>query len=420
MGELGPACKMALRNVIAYRRRSLLAGSVVCAGVLAMCLADAYLNGFGDRLVADFAASGGHLRLSAPGYAARRALCALDRLVAEPEASAALAARAAAPAAISALPLIRVACVAQLGERSANLVALGAECYGPDGSLAPPFAASALAWGGYPRPGERGLLLSAKEARRLAAGPGDSLVLLASDAYGSFSAVELPLLGVAATAPGPEDCLVELGAMRELTGLESGATELALYVMGASGAPLDPRDAAAPIEGMAAAARAGGLEAKAWDASSSALPALLRFFDLFVYVIYAIFALVAGSGIANSVYLSVQDRLRDFATLRAVAFGPGALKAIVGLETLVVGAAGSAAGVAASYALIFLLGPGGFKLSRAMRGIAAWMPAAIEARPDPASLALIAAGGCLLPLIAAAYPLAVLGRLKIREALTVD
>ncbi|MDP3177838.1 MAG: ABC transporter permease, partial [Spirochaetaceae bacterium] len=165
------------------------------------------------------------------------------------------------------------------------------------------------------------------------------------------------------------------------------------------------------------AVEAAGLEAELWDSEGSLAAPLMAFFDSFVYVIYAIFALVAGSGIANSVLLSVQDRTRDFGTLRAVAFGPGAVKAIVALETVIIGAAASLAAAAASWAFIAALGPEGLIIPETTRGITDWMPRSVAARVDPAALALILAGGIFLPLAAAAYPLHVLGKLKIREAL---
>ncbi|MBL8965364.1 MAG: hypothetical protein JNG85_00060 [Spirochaetaceae bacterium] len=113
----------------------------------------------------------------------------------------------------------------------------------------------------------------------------------------------------------------------------------------------------------------------------------------------------------------MQDRTRDFATLRAVAFPASWVKAIVALETLFVGAAASLAAVAASVLVIAAMGSEGLRLSEATRGIAEWMPLSIPARVDPVAFALIFLGGSIAPLAAAAYPLRVLGRLNIREGL---
>lgn len=54
-----------------------------------------------------------------------------------------------------------------------------------------------------------------------------------------------------------------------------------------------------------------------------------------VYAMYAISLAVAWAGIANSVLLSVRDLTRDFATLRAVAFSAGWVKAIVAVRYIV-------------------------------------------------------------------------------------
>lgn len=420
--------KMAFRNVLKYGRRSVETFVVVFAGVAAVAVVDAFLNGFSDRLVSGFAVSGGHVRASAPGYGARRATCPLDRLVADPEAATGAAASAAAAAAraagkaarfasVAALPSLRAPCALQLGDRSVNAYATGADAFLPGNGLAPPFRSATLAAGRFPGPGERGLVLSERVASRLGAKEGDLVIVLASDSFGSFGAVELPLLGVARADPGPDPCLVDLPSMRALLGVESGASELSLFLVGPDGAPVDPRGSPEAVAAMEAAAKAEGLEAERWDASGTSAAALIAFFDSFMYAMYAIFVVVAAAGIANSVLLSVQDRTRDFATLRAVAFSAGWVKAIVAMETLLVGAAASLAAVLGAAALVAAMGPEGLRLPEAVRGIADWMPLSIPARIDPAAFALVFLGGCAAPLAAAAYPLRVLGRMSIREGL---
>jgi putative ABC transport system permease protein len=430
---------LAFRNVFKYGRRSAGTFAVVFIGILAIAYAEAFMNGFSDKLVSGFAVAGGHLRVSARGYAARRATCPLDRVVADPGALLAAAAAAAlepsraagkAPrfARVEAVPLLRAPCALRASgaprdsdagggiELSANLYLAGADAR-PGGTLAPPFEASPLAAGRYPSAGERGLVLSASSASRLDAELGERIVVLASDAFGSFGAAELPLLGIAKGAPGPEEGLLDLDSMRDLLGIPSGASELVLYLVDSAARPVDPRLVAPELASMQAAVAASGLEAERWDQSSSAVPAMLRLFDSFALVLFAIFAAVAGTGVANSVMLSIQDRTRDFGTLRAIAFSRRWVEAIVALETLMIGAAASISAAAISWASIAAMGEGGIRLSRDIRGISTWMPEAIAARVDPASLALIVVAGCAFPLLAAAYPLLALGRMRIREAL---
>jgi ABC-type lipoprotein release transport system permease subunit len=261
-------------------------------------------------------------------------------------------------------------------------------------------------------------VLSEGAATKLTAVVGDAIILLASDAYGSFGAVELPLLGVTRTDPGPAACLTDLASMRDLVGVETGASEVALYLVDGSGLPIDPRESPEAIRAIETAVTTAGLEAERWDSESSAVASMLGFFDTFMFALYAIFVLVAGAGIANSAFLSVQDRTRDFATLRAVAFSARWVKAIVAIETLVIGTSASLAAAAASWAAIAAIGPAGLRLPESTRGIAAWMPESIPASVDPAALVGIVAIGCILPLVAAAYPLHVLGRMSVREALS--
>jgi ABC-type antimicrobial peptide transport system permease subunit len=144
---------------------------------------------------------------------------------------------------------------------------------------------------------------------------------------------------------------------------------------------------------------------------------MIAFYDTFMYAMYGIFVIVAAAGIANSVLLSVQDRTRDFATLRAVAFTSGWVKAIVVIETLIVGGAASLAAIGASALFVAAIGPEGIRISESVRGIAEWMPETIPARTDAGALVLVFLGGCISPLAAAIYPLNVLGKMNVREAL---
>lgn len=428
MKQLPILAKMAFRNVFKYGRRSVETFAVVFAGVAAVALVDAFLNGFSDRMISGFAVSGGQVLASAPGYKARRATCPLDKLVADPGALASAAESSAFEAArgkreegvfaaIASLPSLRAPCVLQLGSRSLNACVRGADAALPGGALAPPFESSPIEKGRYPKQGERGLVLSSKQASRLGAEVGAAVVLLASDAYGSFGAAELPLLGVTRGDPGPDSCLVDLLSMRELLGVDSGATEVSLFLVDGGGRAVDPRRAPRSVAAIESAVLASGLEASRWDSSGNATAAMMGFYDAFMYAICAIFFIVAASGIANSVLLSVQDRTRDFATLRAVAFSASSVKAIVALETLFVAAAASFAAIAACCLVLTILGPEGVAIPRSVRGIAEWMPESIPARADAGALALIFLGGSLAPLAAAIYPLRVLGRMKIREAL---
>ncbi len=49
-------------------------------------------------------------------------------------------------------------------------------------------------------------------------------------------------------------------------------------------------------------------------------------------------------GITNSILLSVQDRVRDFGTLRAIAFTGGGIGAIIAFEAILLGLAASLIG----------------------------------------------------------------------------
>ncbi len=82
---------------------------------------------------------------------------------------------------------------------------------------------------------------------------------------------------------------------------------------------------------------------------------LAAYFDPILALAWAMAILIgiaASTGGANIVIATVEDRIREFATLRAIGFRSGALSAVVIQETVLLGMAGALCGLLAARALI--------------------------------------------------------------------
>jgi putative ABC transport system permease protein len=414
--------KLAAKNAVKYRRRTLQSGLAIFLGVLLVALADAYVAGFSAQILEGFVADGGHLVASAPGYAARAEMMPLDKSITDSE-QAGKALRSASPA-LRVYASIRTAGLVSPADGSgdsATIVCSGIEAY--DRSLLSPALAElarGMVAGSFLPPQGRGMVLSDQVARRIGAVPGDRLVFLCADRYDSFSAGELELLGVYAGKPSfsAEAGYVDLESLRAIVGLEGEASQLTVYALDpGTGAVLDPRGASGPVAAAEAKAEAMGLEATRWDEASKAIASMLGFMDAFMYIICAMFAVVAVVGIANSVLISVQDRIRDFGTLRAIAFTRGEVSLMIVAEVLFVGAIASALAVGIAAAVALYLQDNAVALPRAVTDVAGWMPRDLRPLARPLRLAAIFAGGVLVPPLASLYPIGMIRRMSVREAL---
>lgn len=247
-------------------------------------------------------------------------------------------------------------------------------------------------------------------------------MFLCSDRYGSFGVIELPLLGVfpRGATMGDEECLMDLASMQSVTGLEGGASEVSVWRLTERAGRLvlaDPRETSRVLTEAAELARARGLVAQPWSEISASYGSMTGFMDLSMAIIYVIFAVVAAVGMANSVLLSVQDRIRDMGTLRVVALSRGGISAMVAMESLILGLRGALAGVLVGGAASLLLERFGFSLRVELEAIASYMENGLAPRFYPARAACIGAIASLVPVLASLLPIFTLRRLTVREAL---
>jgi len=77
-----------------------------------------------------------------------------------------------------------------------------------------------------------------------------------------------------------------------------------------------------------------GLKARPFAEISAGSAAMFDVLDLFLGGMMAVFALVAGVGMARAILLSVQERVKDLGTLRAIALSSRQAGRLIYCETL--------------------------------------------------------------------------------------
>ena len=433
---------LAWRNVLRYRRRTIQSFLILFCGAFCVMLIDAYMKGFAASSIERVVSQNGHLDIHATGYMDSAEAMPMD-LVIDDAGGVMKTMLSAAAAAVSPgtgiilSPSALTGCMLSNGEISKPAAVLAAEAYARSSTKGQAPAAaveqtpaqvnpmlsdarSAIVAGHYfLDPAEQGALLDEKFSGRLGLTVGDSLILLGNDAYGSFSMMETKIIGVAREASLPEGagCVVDLASFAPVFGLEGKAAAISLwFVSGGGTKPLGSKAEPAAVQSVMAALKGNAnLEVRPFSAISSSYAAMFEFLDIFLAGMMAIFVIVAGVGMTNAILLSVQDRVRDLGTLRAIALSSRQAGALIYAETLITSLAAALAALGLGMLTIWILQTSGLGIRFEFSDIGANFPDSIRPKLFPMRLLAISAMSAAFPLLAAALPARGARKLTIRE-----
>jgi putative ABC transport system permease protein len=344
--------RLALRNLLRQRRRTALTLMVVVAGFLALSLAGGFMAQTFQGL-ADAAIRGGigHLQVMPPSALEGDEAQSLEKALPDGEALAAQLRRD--PAVAEVLPRIQFTGLLSNGAKSAAFLGTAV-----DPRLEPKHMActEALRGGGLapggsgthwlsPDPAVREVILGAGLARALNASVGSSLTLMSTTRDGALNAVDVDVAG-----------LQDLG-LRELNDrclTVSLATASQLLDAG----PARSRLSIVLKRPQTTAAEQARFQSLLPDTSVKPWFELASFYRQVKLLYYAIFGfmglvlfLVVLLATANTLLMSVMERVREFGVLRAMGLQPGQLLALLQWEGAFLGLLGSCLGLAATLLL---------------------------------------------------------------------
>ncbi len=426
--------KMAARNILKYRRRSLQSAAAIFLGVFFVMLAGAFISGMSADMITNFITMEGHAVVRTSGYAERREMMPLDRLIPRSE-EARKAFRSEAPRVNAFASLFAPGLVSKGGKPGEEPDAPGVSesqsavvlCAGvmpfDEGAFNPALddvRKKLTAGRFFQGSSDRGMVLSGKAASTIGVSPGDTVIFLCSDKYDSFNMIELPLLGVFRMDEYSAEfsCVMDLPSMQVVTGVEDEAAQIAVYAMDREGVPTPPSQAEGAVHAAASKAVGLGLELEPWNDASKSTAAIMGFLDASMAIMYVMFAVVAVVGITNSILLSVQDRIRDFGTLRAISFTGSGVTAIIAVEATLLGMAASLLGAFLAWGISAYFQLHGIPLPHNIGAIQPGLyPQVIRPVMEPGRLLAGIVVGTLVPLLAALPPMLMVKKMSIREAL---
>lgn len=343
--------RLAYRNTLRRRVRTLLTSGMVVVGVALLLIALTWVRGAFGSMLASSAAVNGHVRIADPAFVAREELMPLDAHLQDlPRWEALLSAQ---PGVAAVEPRITSAVTVTAGDEIGEVfgLAVGAsERYFRE-RLG---AREKLSEGTWFTGAADEIVAGAKIVELTGAKVGDELLLLGSTQDGALSPVKGRLIGIVRTGGALDQQLfLPLAKLQYLADIE-GATELLVY------APHHDRalELAARLRTLPELAKADVAtftEREPWRSLSGTVRGMQG-------SIVAIIVLLAALGIWNTMMMSVLERTHEIGVLRAMGLTKlGTVALFVG-EALVIGVAGGVLGVLAGALPAWLLATKGIRI----------------------------------------------------------
>lgn len=423
---------LAWRNVIRYRKRTLQSFLILFLGSFSVMLVDAYLKGYAAASTERIVSQAGHIDVHAKGYLDSAEALPLDLAIADSDAvmaaileTAEKTARADTLTLVS--PSVESFCMLSNGEISRPAPILVTEAWARTcrgGSHIPnPLLADvsdALTAGHFFRDNaEAGSILDEKYAGKLGLTVGDTVVLLGNDAFGSFSMIESKVIGIAreSSLPGEAGCVIDQASFAPVFGLEGMAAAISVWFVSRDTFRILPAKAESGAVSaiMTKLEERDNLEPRRFSAISASYAAMFDFLDIFMAAMMAVFGVVAAVGMTNAILLSVQDRVKDLGTLRAIAITSRQAGALVYAETLITGLAAALCALALGLLTIGWLESSGLGIRFELSDMGAALPASLKPRLFPLRLLCIAGISAVFPILAAALPAHTAQKMTIRQ-----
>lgn len=317
-----PIFRMAWRNVWRGGRRTLVTIGAMALGLWTMILYSGLLRGYLWSMEDDVVSHEvGQVQIHAPGYLTRPTVW--DSIPDAPQVVERLHAEG-----YGATARVLGGGLAASGDASAGVSIRGIDPVGSEEVLS---IAEYIRAGRWLQPDDtEGAVIGNRLARTLGAKPGDELVVLSQGADGSMANALYTIIGVLGPLGEATDragVFLLADTARDLLVLEPG-TAHEILVREPDGTDTAPVVAAAE-------AAAPGMDVQSWRQLMPMIATMVDSAQGLVVMIFGIVYIAIGILVLNAVLMAVFERIREFGVLKALGVGPGAVVAMVMLETVV-------------------------------------------------------------------------------------
>ncbi len=401
--------RIAVRNVLRNRRRTLITLAALLVGVGVMVSIRGLLNGFQRSLVESVVAGQtGALQIHKKGYLQNVLAAPLSMDLPADEAF--LKKIEGVPHVTAVAPRIAFAGMVNLGEetiflalqasdpkREFKVCPLRRDTIHDDGRFKDGTVADAMVV----------TTEMDKALRDKAAKTKDPPALLAADKDGQLSGENVSLVGtLALNGPGERKLgLVRLDVAQRLLKMEGRATGLLVAV--------DNIDNIPTVQTALQALVGPNYEVNSWEEVAKFVVSARDRQNVIISVVAAIFMLLMLLGVANTMLMSVLERTREIGTMMAVGVRRGKIVVLFLFEALFIGGLGGVVGSGAGYGLVLWMAARGIEVTAPGSNV----PFTIRPYVSLSYLGMITALAALGALVFALYPAWRASKLRPVEAL---
>ncbi len=330
--------KLAYRNVMRNRRRSIITFIAIACGLGAMVIGQGVLIGIGEQSERNLMDNEtAHIKVFAPGYLDNKESEPLDYSIEDPD---------RIVSELRKLPLVegaseRVAFPIMLNDGVNDLpcLAVGID---PESDANVFKISGAITDGNYLSGGDDGMLIGSGLAKIFEVGVGDYLTIITRTLYDAIEARDLRIEGIVDTGNPNIDrntVYVPIGLARDSLEMDRKATEIAIRIK-------NLRHISQAEKGIKGVLSENGIKAdvSTWDKLAEDFLKLHRMKKSGQGIIMAIIVVITAVGIANTMLMASFERTREIGALMALGMKPRRVLLLFLLEGAIIGGIGSLVG----------------------------------------------------------------------------
>ncbi len=317
--------RIALRNILRHRRRSLLTIAAVAFGIFCLIVFQALKTGLHDKMLeSSLGLDMGGIQIHAPGYEMNMPLL---RPLPEPETISDVLDRLGLHS--SSAPRVKTTALILAGKRSSSVILSG---IAPDREAGVTFIHRTIRAGNYvPAPGT--LLMGKALATSLDLRPGDPVDILAQDSFGQPARTRLTVGGLFESGLRRFDLAhVYLSIDDARTFLDTEPNDVTEIAIGTRPEAVD-----ATVAKLHDALAGLDLQIRTYRELAPDLVQLMELnnatFNLLIIIVFTIVAM----GIANTMTTVIFERFRELGTLAALGTNPGQIVFLIVAESALLG-----------------------------------------------------------------------------------
>jgi putative ABC transport system permease protein len=362
---MGKLIKIAARNLLRYRRRTLLTTLLIVIGVVAMLLFVSTSGSFKQMMVGQITDSMlGHLQIHKKGY-----VSSIDSLPLTMNMKPAMVSKVEAVFdnidGIEAWsPRIKLGAMFSNYAETTSIRLNGVDPV-REVETCPELAGRVIDGTAEPLVERGKILVPELIAKGLKVKTGDAVVLVATNRDGSVNGINFVVQGIleGISGPGGRDGYMHIEDSRELLRMDdSEISEIAVRLQDPQ--RMDPvmAELNATLGKLQNQQGKPAFEMHSWD-KLSPFANIAQMIDLMTLFIKIMLVAIVLTSVMNVMIMAVYERIREIGTIAAMGTQPGTILRLFVVEGLLLGLIGAAIGIALSIAIVFFLQQAGITFS---------------------------------------------------------